>query len=389
MKKIVLSLGFIFGSYLIGKAQWTVVPSVTTNDLDDVYFFDSQNGICGGGNTYMYKTVDGGSSWSQTANLGFRDYSFANSTYGFAASFVGQSMAKTVNGSTSWSMLTPPTSNSLWGVAATSSLTAYFVGTGGVCWKTTNGGTSFTVLNSGTSNLITDINFTSATTGFIIGQSGGIRRTTNSGSTWSVVNNPVGPSLTESCFVNSSVGYVVGSGGLILKTADGGTTWTTLTTNSTSYLQSINFFDVNIGIAVGSGGTILYTNDGGVNWYPQTSGVTSMLMDVHMTSATSAVVIGQGGVILKNSNIFVGIEQYTLPAPEITIFPNPVIDNINVKSTNEIHVIEVYDITSKLVYSSGNIKTKEHTIDLSKIKTGEYFITITGEWGKSTQKLIK
>lgn len=390
MKKKLLTLGFIFGSFLIGKAQWTsVAPIGLTADFDDIHFLDSQNGYCAGGFTYTYKTTNGGTTWSATTNQGFRDFTFVNSTYGFAASIVGQSMGKTINGGSSWTLLTPPTSNSLWGVAATSSLTAYFVGTGGVLWKTINGGTSFTVKASGTTNLLTDIHFTSATTGFIIGQSGGIRRTLDAGTTWSVMTNPVGKSLTESCFVNSMVGYVVGSGGLIVKTIDGGTTWTTLTTNSTSYLQGVNFFDINTGIAVGSGGVILYTNDGGVNWYLQNSGITSMLTDVNMLSATSAVVVGESGVILKNANIFVGIEQHKLTPTEISIYPNPVVDKVTVKSTNEINSIEVFDITSKLVISSGSIKTKEHTLDLSKVKSGEYFVTITGLSGKTTQKIIK
>ncbi len=388
MKKNLLCLGLIFGSYAIGLAQWNVIPSGTTADFNDIHFLDSQNGYCGGGYSYSYKTTNGGNTWTATTSQGFRDYSFVNSTYGFAASIVGQSMGKTTNGGTSWTMLTPPTSNSLWGVAATSSLTAYFVGTGGVLWKTTNGGSSFTVKNSGTSNLLTDIHFTSSTTGFIIGQSGGIRKTTDAGTTWSVVTNPSGL-LTESCFVNGNVGYVVGSNGLIVKTIDGGTTWITLTTNSTSYLQSIHFYDVNTGIAVGSGGIILYTNDGGVNWHPQNSGLTTLLTDVFMLSATSAVVIGEDGLILKNNNIFVGIEEHSNIEVGISAYPNPVSNTTTVKSTNEMSLIEVIDITGKLVFSSGMIKAKEYILDLSNVKTGDYFISIGTSSGKVTRKLIK
>ncbi|MES2763207.1 MAG: YCF48-related protein [Bacteroidota bacterium] len=388
MKKLLLSLGFVVGSLFNATAQWSVIASGTTADFDDIHFIDPLNGFCGGGFNYTYKTVDGGTTWTATTSQGFRDYTFVNSTQAFGASIVGQSMGKTVNGGATWTMLTPPTSNSLWGVAATSSTTAYFVGTGGVLWKTINGGTSFTVKNSGTSNLITDVIFTSATTGFIAAQSTGVRRTMDAGTTWSTVTSPAGLT-TEMCFVNSSVGFVVGSSGLISKTSDGGTTWTVQTTNSTSYLQSIHFYDVNTGIAVGSAGTILYTNNGGTNWYSLTSGVTGMLTDVHMTSATTAVVVGEDGVILKNSNIFVGIEEHELAATEINVFPNPVADKLTVNSTHDIHSVEVFDITGKSVYASGKLNTKEHSADLSKLKSGNYSVSVSTSAGTATKNIIK
>ncbi len=388
MKKLLLSIGFIVGSFLTGSAQWTPVASGLTADFDDIHFLDQLNGYCAGGFGYTYKTIDGGNTWSATTNQGFRDFTFVNSTYGFAASIVGQSMGKTINGGSSWTMLTPPTSNSLWGVAATSSLTAYFVGTGGVLWKTTNGGSTFTVKNSGTTNLITDVIFTSANTGFIAVQSTGVRRTSDAGTTWTTVTNPAGL-LTEMCFVNSNVGFVVGSSGTISKTTDGGTTWTLQTSNSTSYLQSIHFYDVNTGIAVGSGGTILYTNDGGTNWYSLNSGVTGMLTDVYMLTASSAVVVGENGVILKNTNIFVGIEEHELAASEITVYPNPVVDKLKVSSTKDIHSVEVFDITGKSVYASGKLNTKEYTVDLSKIKSGNYSVSVKTSAGTATKNIIK
>lgn len=283
-------------------SPWLSINSGTSSDLDAIHFFDTQKGICSGGFVNILNTINSGNSWNISSSLGYRDFDFYSRDIGYAASRVGNSIGRTIDGGETWTSLTPPTSNSLWGVAATSSSTVYFVGTGGVLWKTTNSGISFTVLDSGVSDLLTDIVFTNSTTGFILSQISGIRKTTDAGASWTTIYTPNGI-MTEMHFVNESVGYAIGSDGLVVKTTDAGSTWSILPTNSTSYLQGVHFFDINNGIVVGTGGTILITKDGGTNWDQQNSNTTEILNDARMLSENSAIVIGDNGVILKNENI--------------------------------------------------------------------------------------
>lgn len=385
MKKITLGLITLFS--LPTFAQWSVVPSGTTGDIDAIHFVDSQLGYCGGGFINLRKTVNGGASWTTLSTQKIRDFSFFDTTFGYAASIVGTSMAKTTDGGTTWANFTPPNSNSLWAVSATSSTTAYFVGTGGVLWKTANGGTSVSVLNSGTLEQLNDIVFTSASVGMIIGESTGIRRTTNGGLSWTVVNSAT--SLTEMCFVNANVGYAVGSNGKIVKTTDGGLNWTLLTTNSTAHLQGVHFFDINNGLAVGLSGKILFTNDGGATWNLQNSGLTTHLRDVRMLSATKAIVVGDGGKILKNDNItLLGNEGFTIDN-ETSVYPNPTSNIVNIKSKFTINSVVISDVTGNVVFNSKNNDSTDFILDISNYEAGIYFASISNEKGNSIKKIIK
>ncbi|MBC5834818.1 T9SS type A sorting domain-containing protein [Flavobacterium sp. F372] len=385
MKKITLGLITLFS--LPTLAQWTVVPSGTTGEIDAIHFVDSQLGYCGGGFVNLRKTTNGGASWTTLSTQKIRDFSFVDNTFGYSASVVGTSMAKTIDGGNTWANFTPPTSNSLWAVSATNSTTAYFVGTGGVLWKTSNGGTSVTVLNSGTTEQLNDIVFISPTIGMIIGESTGIRRTTNSGVSWSVVNATT--SLTEMCFVNTNVGYAVGSNGKIVKTIDGGLTWTLLVTNSTAHLQGVHFFDINNGLAVGLSGKILFTNDGGVTWNLQNSGLTSHLRDVRMLSASKAIVVGDSGKILKNDNITIlGTEEFGIDN-EISIYPNPTSSIVNIKSGYNINSIVISDITGNVVFESKNTNNTDLILDINNYASGIYFANISNEKGNIIKKIIK
>ncbi len=386
MKIITICLSIVICAFSSVNAQWVQITSGVTAKLDAIHFIDSQTGYTSGGFTNALKTTDGGNNWTLTSSQGFRDYSFIDNSNGYGASISSMAIAKTSDGGNSWTSLTPPTGNSLWGVATTSSSTAYFVGTGGTIWKTTNSGSSFTVINTGPSGLLTDVVFTSSTTGFILAQTNGIHKTTNSGTSWTLVHSPSGL-MTEMCFPDANTGYAVGTSGLVVKTTDGGNNWTSLTTGSTGYFQGVHFFDVNTGIVVGTGGQIYYTNDGGTNWHMQTSGTTEDLYDVRMLSATSAVVTGDNGMILKNTNIIVGIDE-NITNTKIVLYPSPTKDVLNIVTDNtKINNAEIFDITGKQM--STTITQDKSSINVANLAAGTYFIKISTDNNTITKKFIK
>lgn len=382
MREIILCLGLITCIGLIGKAQWLPITSGSAAKLDAIHFIDSQTGFCAGGFGNTLETTDGGDSWIIGSSQGFRDFGFFDNTFGYGASIVGQSMAKTTNGGSSWTSITPPTSNSLWAVSATSATTAYFVGTGGVLWKTTNGGSSVTVQNSGTTDLLTDIVFTNTTTGYIVTQVSGVIKTVNSGATWNTVYTPPSGVLTEMFFVDDNIGYVVGSDGLVAKTIDAGQNWNNLTTNSVGYLQGVNFFDADNGVVVGTSGEILFTNDGGTTWNSQNSGTSEHLYDVSMLSATSAIVIGDNGTILKNNNIVVGIEENFSPL-NLKFYPNPTSSIFIIEKPNDYKKeveVKILDATSKLITKKVMpINQQKLVIDITNYSKGIYYLQLIAE----------
>lgn len=73
-----------------------------------------------------------------------------------------------------------------------------------------------------------------------------------------------------------------------------------------------------------------------------------------------------------------------------TLFPNPAKDilNITTKQDIEIQSFAIYDILGQLVIAVPNAKTVSN-IDVSKLRTGNYFIKVKSDKGSSNMKFIK
>lgn len=389
IKTAILCLA-LFSLSFHSDAQFSVVASGTTARLDAIYFFDASNGLCSGGFTKTLVTSDGGNTWTMSTAQGVRDFSFVNSNDGYGASITSQSMVKTANGATSFTALTPPNSNSLWSVAATSSTTAYFAGVGGTLWKTTNSGANFTTLTTGVNNnlTITDIVFTSATNGCFVVETGIIKQTTNSGSTWTTVYTAgSGKSLTEMYFVDQNIGYAVGGSGLVVKTIDGGATWTALTTGSNGLLQGVHFIDANNGVAVGLPGVIIHTTDGGASWNAKISGTTEYLYDVRMLSDKKVIVTGNNGLILQTADITTGVEE-SLSA-QTSFYPNPVTEQLKISTLPIIYSVSIIDLKGNTLLTVENINSNQYQLNCSQLKSGDYIVALTTAAGVLSKKITK
>ncbi|HYF03454.1 MAG TPA: T9SS type A sorting domain-containing protein [Patescibacteria group bacterium] len=107
-------------------------------------------------------------------------------------------------------------------------------------------------------------------------------RTEDYGKTWTMAKDL--PPISALSFINSLTGYSAGETGqdagltdIISKTTDGGMTWTTLLNKINmplnAPLQDISFADEMNGVAVGHLGKILHTFDGGITWQLEESGL--------------------------------------------------------------------------------------------------------------------
>jgi spore coat protein CotH len=85
----------------------------------------------------------------------------------------------------------------------------------------------------------------------------------------------------------------------------------------------------------------------------------------------------------------VGLSRESFEA-DITIqmYPNPVNDQLIVRSDNMIKNIEVYDISGKMLLSTDQSATSL-SIDFSSYASGMYFVEVHGENGSKTQKIFK
>jgi photosystem II stability/assembly factor-like uncharacterized protein len=364
-------------------SQWIQQTSPTTSKLEALYFLDSNTGFTSSSSvSQMYKTTNGGQTWSVIGNYPARDIWFADINTGYATAAAGSpngTMKKTTNAGISWSQITPPNSSAYLGVFATAPTTAYFINTEDKVLRTTNSGaslTSYTIpLANSASSSLKDIFFINLNTGFICADSGKIFKTTNGGTTWDdlLINNFT--TLNSIYFVNFNVGYSAGS--KVLKTIDGGTTWIDKSIGGAfSAINAIKFYDENNGLAVCLSGKIFRTNNGGDTWIPEVSGTTSHLWNVFYLSSTSAIIVGDNGTILKNSNLL-SVNDYTIHK-NFELYPNPIKDysiiSIDNYDSYESLELELYNLRGQLL-KKDFIKSNKYLLN-KIVELSEYFLYI-------------
>ncbi|MBS7253749.1 DUF7619 domain-containing protein [Flavobacterium branchiicola] len=84
-----------------------------------------------------------------------------------------------------------------------------------------------------------------------------------------------------------------------------------------------------------------------------------------------------------------GIQDFEF-SKYLTLYPNPTNNELNITSNVNIEIqsFEIYDILGQLVIAIPNAKTTSN-IDVSKLKTGNYFIKVKSDKGSSSMKFIK
>lgn len=80
------------------------------------------------------------------------------------------------------------------------------------------------------------------------------------------------------------------------------------------------------------------------------------------------------------------LEVSDVAKTEVSVFPNPVSDFINIKSNEVIKSVTLYNSSGALVKTENNNSSK---IDISSLPKGNYIISIETESGIETKKIIK
>lgn len=289
--------------------SWTLLGTVQRVNYYGVDCADPDNVTIAGANGTIYRSTNGGSSWTnqtqaQVATVALRTVSAVSAS---VASIFGDygAMLSTTDAGASWKSYTSGTSANLNSSYFIDASTGVAVGDAGTIMRTTDGGTSWDGQVSGTAALRGVWLSSNGSQGWAVGASGAIKKTADGGASWVNQTSGTTSALNAVWFVDAEeplVGWAVGAAGAVRKTTDGGDTWSAQSSGTSSALNSVWFADENTGWAVGSGGVIRKTTNGGATWSSQSSGTSATLRSVRGVSATTAWIVGDSGVARKTTN---------------------------------------------------------------------------------------
>lgn len=204
-----------------GGESWTEITG-SFEAMYDFYFLDENNGFATGNYGATYKTTNGGITWSQIFfqngyfdNTSMYGIFFQDSNKGFATGARGR-IIKTIDGGNTWTQHSP-TYNDFRQLQIVNNVG--FALTNNQFYKTNNFGDTWTLvgtLNLGTSVNSSDFTFINenlgyATTGGTYG--GHVYKTTDGGSTWEILNNGndiIDEGISSICFLDGNTGFISG-----------------------------------------------------------------------------------------------------------------------------------------------------------------------------------
>ncbi len=178
--------------------------------------------------TWTVAKTTNGTTWNivyQNASMEFNQYSsamFMNETVGCIPGYGGH-LYKTTNGGSSWTDMMLPEevfrvfmmdANIIFAVSGTNTANVY---------KSTNGGSSWVMKTVPSSVSLMDIGFINQNTGWVCATDGKVYRTDNGGDIWSLQTTPASY-LRYISFADINNGWSLGSSGMLIHTTNGGVT---------------------------------------------------------------------------------------------------------------------------------------------------------------------
>jgi photosystem II stability/assembly factor-like uncharacterized protein len=283
-------------------------------NLEDVQFINAQTGFASGWLPaaqelygYVYRTDDGGSSWTRICNrpnVGFGGLAVIDAEHCLVVGS-GANIFRTFDGGTTWGKIESlpiDTAIDLREIVFADASHGWAMGGQGKVIHSIDSGKTWTLQNSQTTFALSGAVFLDTQAGWISGDHGTILHTSDGGQTWVAQSTGTIMDLRGICLVDGGHGWAVGSGGTILGTVNGGATWTILADVGDMLLVDVQFADQQLGWVVGLDGSIYRTDDGGALWVRQSSGITSGLTQVFFLDGSLGWAVGDAGTVLKTAS---------------------------------------------------------------------------------------
>jgi photosystem II stability/assembly factor-like uncharacterized protein len=258
-----------------GGRTWSKYPLNTSEDINEIYFRNDDNGYLVAGRK-MFITRDGGRTWQETKIYRAGEFSgtpeflsirFSDKKHGYAIGsilkvvrgeeiVVDSLVMRTEDGGDTWQRISVPAKSELFHLDFNGNSHGWIVGDGGVILASTDDGRTWAKQTSTTTMPLYNVDFRDDNDGYIVGKSGTILRTSNGGATWERVTTPFHDTLMRVDFADDKNGWIVGYAGDILRSGDKGRTWIRQESSTNERLYGL-FMDKKFGWAVGAKGLVL------------------------------------------------------------------------------------------------------------------------------------
>src|SRR6266404_305600 len=260
---ILLSL---IGGVAVAQDGWSSSRhGLDGKDLNAVFFVDSRHGWIAGDAGFVSHTDDGGVSWAQQSvetSDAINDIYFRNKDSGFL--LAGGLIFKTVDGGLSWTIgqeFSPVdfggAQAELYSIRFSNKNKGWIVGSNGTVLHTEDGGETWMRQQPHTKSTLYHVYFRNEKKGWAVGEHATILRTIDGGESWTAVTLGMKSTLLSVQFLSDDDGWVAGRAGTILRSGDGGLTWVRQTAPTKVNLYAL-FFDKKNGWAVGGNGLVLH-----------------------------------------------------------------------------------------------------------------------------------
>lgn len=301
----------------------------------------------GGWNTDIYLSANNGCSWYTTTGVLLNVLSFAISGNNIFAVAAGGVHLSTNNGN-SWIAVNTglPSNTCIFTLAISGS--NIFLGTGDGVYLSANNGSSWNAANNGIA--VNDEIYTIAISGSNIfaGTVSGVYVSINNGNSWTLMNNGLEANTEVLALAVSGSNIIAGTNG---------------------------------------GGVFLSTGIGN-SWIAANEGLTETIVNALAIIGDTLFAATASGVWeRKLSDIITGNKEQTKNENNISVYPNPATDNLNIEASPPA-VIKITNIQGQLIKtlsSSDNITY----VDVSAFPGGMYFVEVKTENGVEVEKFLK
>ena len=406
-----------------GGTTWTHQTTATFSNSasfpDCVWMWDANVGYCMGdpisGSFEIYTTTNGGTTWTAvpagnkpaplSGEFGIVGYhSIVGNTVWFGTN-LGR-IYKSVDQGLHWTVAACTPLSNKYVMPFFKSQTYGLImdkdaGTTGFLAYTNDGGTTFTDRNNTGNTYTNDMDYVPGTTSTwvttgadVTNGYAGVTYSFDDGATWIDMTETIGTQFLAEAWINDSTAW---AGGFVTSTNTGGMNKFTghLVGPSPAFAASDTLLEL------GGHATFTDMSTGGVTAWQWTfaggTPATSTLQhppDVYYSTpglhdVTLKVTNSWGQVTLKKTGyIYVGGVGFNeLSSANVSVFPNPVKDVLNVTSVLNMQEIQIYNIVGQLVYNQ-KVNGDNIAVNVSNLKAGIYNMKVRIAEGFINKKIV-